>query len=297
MHTRIHRRAGLTLLEVAVVLLIVLVVAGLLAMLLVRHRETDARMHCINNLRRIGVAIQTYSDGTSPIAAQRRLPPSRIDDGYATWGVLLMPHLDSKSKLVEWQTGKTYFDQEKAVRETVVASYFCPARSREGVWVSTAGDLDPLSRRHVPGGLGDYAAVAASEPPWLESNANGAMIVGQVLTREGERVTSWQGRVLVASLARGTAYTLLIGEKHVVSNHRADAAEGDGSLFNGAQPANFSRIAGLGHGIAPSPDAPFNRDFGSSHTGLCLFLNADASVRSLAPSVPEETLGKLSRRE
>ena len=132
------RRAGLTLLEVALLLLIALVVVGLLAMLLVRHRATDARMHCVNNLRRIGAAIHTYSDGTSLTAAQRRLPPSRIEDGYATWGVLLMPHLDSKSKLIEWQTGKTYFDQATEPREAVVAPYFCPARSRDGVWLSKA---------------------------------------------------------------------------------------------------------------------------------------------------------------
>ncbi len=297
MRTQRLRRPGFSLLEFIVVALLVLLLVGIGMMLLNRHRDTDARLHCTNNLRRIGIATQAYSAGTSGNEAQRRLPPSRIDDGYATWGVLLMPHLENGHRLQNWRLSQTYFDQEKEVREAVVSAYFCPARPRDGVWISRAGDLQPATKTHVPGALGDYAAVAASGPPWLEANANGAMIVGQVLQRDGGQVTAWQGRVLVSSLARGASYTLLIGEKHVPNGHQADAADGDGSLYNGDQPASFARLAGPGYGIAPSPDAPFNRDFGSHHTGYCLFLNADGSVRTLAPSVPEVLLGKLSQRE
>jgi hypothetical protein len=68
---------------------------------------------------------------------------------------------------------------------------------------------------------------------------------------------------------------------------------GDGSLYNGEHAANFSRVGGPGFGLAPSPTAPFNNNFGSAHSGFSQFLMADLSVRPMSNSVNERVLGNL----
>jgi hypothetical protein len=79
-------------------------------------------------------------------------------------------------------------------------------------------------------------------------------------------------------------------------DHEGDAAFGDGSFYNGQHPASFSRVAGPGFPIAPSPNAPFNKNFGSAHNGICNFLLADSSRRALAINTSEHVLGEMARR-
>src|SRR5947209_4190233 len=96
----------------------VLVIAGLgmfglavVGLLLVRQRENGLRAQCMNNLRRIGEAMHTYADSKdTPF-----LPPARIADGYATWAVLIAPHLSAKHPLKDWDETQTYFAQPAEV--------------------------------------------------------------------------------------------------------------------------------------------------------------------------------------
>ena len=82
-------RRGITVLEILVVLAIAVFALGLMVVLIARHRENAQRMQCKNNLRLIGQAFQAYHDASSADKALKRLPPSHIAEGYATWAVLL----------------------------------------------------------------------------------------------------------------------------------------------------------------------------------------------------------------
>src|SRR5262249_11597786 len=182
-----------------------------------------------------------------------------------------------------------------------IGEFFCPARAR-GFFVSQSGDIRPgnLQGANVPGALGDYACVSGDgDPahPWTGPSANGAIILGEVLERKDDLILRWRSRTSLASLERGTSNTLLVGDKHVPLGHYGQAAVGDGSLYSGQEPANSGRVGGPGYGLSPSPESPFNSNFGSWHPGLCQFLVADLSVRELANSINEEFLGRFMVRE
>ncbi len=75
---------------------------------------------------------------------------------------------------------------------------------------------------------------------------------------------------------------------------------GEGSIWNGNFPRNFSRIAGqtrwnLGQG--PKDLAgPWHCKFGSNHPRICQFLFADGRVQILQNSIDMDTLQKLACR-
>jgi hypothetical protein len=285
------RRPGLTRLELAVLLLIAAVFLGLIFTFVDKQREKANRLTCANNLKRIGQATLGFHED------RKFLPSVRIAPGYATWAVEIVPHLDKDSGLVEWDLSRPFAAQAAKVREAVLTAYFCPARNRSS-WLSAAGegpDHDPL-----PGALGDYACASGDgDParPWTGADANGAIILGEVLEEKGGLLLRWQSRTSLASLVRGQSYTILAGEKHVPLDQLGQTKVGDGSLYNGAVPESSGRIGGPGYGLAPSPLAPFNTNFGSAHVGICQLLKADGSVQAYDVSISEDLLGKMVRRD
>ncbi len=70
----------------------------------------------------------------------------------------------------------------------------------------------------------------------------------------------------------------------------------DGAIYNGDHPANFSRCGGPGYPIARFPDDRYQTNFGSWHPNVCNFVFADGSVRTFAPSISTDLLGRLTHR-
>lgn len=289
------QRPGITILEILVVIVLCVSALGLGVVLLGHHRENAQVMQCKLNLKMIGDAIHGYQDASALDKTSKYLPPSRIAEGYATWAVLIAPHLTKDHPLTKWDMQLSYFAQEDEVRQARLVYYFCPARRRTDT-LSSAGDAD-AAKVHHPGGLGDYASVAGDGAgDWTSPKANAALVSADGIERKGDRIVNWHSMTKLDALPRGTEYTMLIGEKHVPHGASGDAALGDGSLYNGQNPASYSRVAGPGFPLASSMDAPYHRNFGSSHNGVCNFLMADTSVRTMTIKTSEFVLGELARR-
>jgi hypothetical protein len=96
----------------------------------------------------------------------------------------------------------------------------------------------------------------------------------------------------------GLSNTFLIGEKHVPQSHFGISWDnkGDGSIYNGDWPESFTRAAGSGYALARSANDVYNRNFGSYHQGVCQFVMADRSVRSLRTTTPTLVLERLAMR-
>jgi hypothetical protein len=291
----IHRKA-LTRLEILVALIVGASAIGFILMLIVHHRENAHREQCKNNLRAIGTAFHVYHD-TAKEQGAAHLPPSRLANGYATWPVLIAPYLMKENPLAQWDLHESYFAQPSETREARIIYYFCPARTRSDT-LSQAGDVD-AANKFFPGGLGDYASVAgdgSAEHAWTGPKANGALVIADVVERRDDKIVKWLSRTSFASLTRGESYTMVVGEKQVVVEHMGDAAFGDGSFYNGAHPASFSRVAGPGFPLAKSVAELPRNNFGSYHNGICNFLMADTSIRVMTTDTSEVVLGKLARR-
>jgi hypothetical protein len=306
-------RHGLSRVEVVVVIVLAAFVLGLGSLALLRSQAAARRLYCANNLREIGQATFRFQE------VRGFLPPSRVASGYATWAVLLAPYLEKTegNSIRTWDVSRLFYEQEDATRRAQVVWFYCPAR-REPPLDSLSGEVPRNGfpkNEHFPGALGDYAASAGDG-----TGAGGAFEDAEATVSPAHRVLSWSGRTSLqliqggneavlrvgragkappppAELKRGTSSTVLLGEKHVPWGGFGRTDQGDGSLYNGDYPDSYSRVGGVGFGLAQSPGEPFNRNFGSVHPGVCQFLMADDSVRPLAVSISPEILGKLMVRE
>lgn len=290
-------RRGLTRTELVIVLVLVLTGAGLVLTFINRGQERAGQVHCTENLRRIGLGIYGYHG--LELARQKplrpgtgALPPARIAPGYSTWAPLVVPYLQAGSPLEKWDSALPFAQQQEELRDTMVPVFLCPARPRK-VWISPGG-ADGSG-----GAVGDYACAAGDGDPrfdWTGPEANGPMILGEVLKQDKDRLVDWRSRTTLESLLRGTSATILIGEKHVPLDQLGVAAIGDGPLYDGTLAVTASRIGGPGHPLADDPYGPVLDNFGSSHPGGCNFLFADGAAKPLLPTIEPAILARLLRR-
>jgi prepilin-type N-terminal cleavage/methylation domain-containing protein len=270
-----------TLIELLVVIAIIGVLIALLLPAVQKVREAANRTQCANNLKQIGLACHNYHN------SHNQIPYSRYK-GRDTWAALLLPFLEQDNLRNLWVPGMTYFRQSDPARLTPVKVYFCPSRRSSGTSIS--GDVPDSGGAHVPGALGDYAATINDlgywDYPWptggLEE-ANGAFI---------SRWSASDPSRNFASVTDGLSNTIFFGDKHVRLNQFGVAAgsSGDGSIYNGER-GSASRAAHVG--LALSPTASDQGNFGSYHTGICQFAFGDGSVHALANSTPLSTLKLL----
>ncbi len=132
------RRAGLTLIEVLVVLAIIGILVGLVVPAVQSSREASRRLLCENNLKQIGLALQQFQSahGHFPPAA----PGQRRKDGE-TYGphshaphVMLLPFLDQVPIYATLNFSLHFGDlcaqpDNETARTSHLAVFLCPSES------------------------------------------------------------------------------------------------------------------------------------------------------------------------
>jgi prepilin-type N-terminal cleavage/methylation domain-containing protein/prepilin-type processing-associated H-X9-DG protein len=333
------RRRAFTLVELLVVIAIIGILIALLLPAVQAARESARRSQCANNLKQIGVAVHNYHD------ARKALPPIRIvgGTGWATFFVLILPYMEQEQVYELWDIERRYSDQTTAAQQAFVNSYYCPTRRRPPILsvaenlfppdCTTAppdpgsGTLEPRfsTANNDPGAVGDYAACGGdmrgtpnnpSQRNWFNTNSNGAIIVGTVLSTPVPNntnmsptllVTAWKSNTTFSDILDGTANTFLAGEKHVPDKMFGRLRVGDGPIYSGAWTAFAGRIAGIEDPLARGPndltasggpcDGPYARKFGGWHPGVCQFTFCDGSVKAIRTSIGAQTLQNLASRK
>ena len=96
-------------------------------------REQRGELHCTNNLKQIGLAVQNFHDSTG------RLPSSRRIFDYITWAAEIWPFLEAGNMTTTWDKTQDYYGQLEEARTVQVPIYYCPSR-RSAPQLSITGD-------------------------------------------------------------------------------------------------------------------------------------------------------------
>ena len=294
-------RRGFTLIELLVVIAIIAVLVGLLLPAVQKVRDAAARSQCQNNLKQIGLGIHNYHDTTKAFPPFRLAPPSN-GNGYATWFVMILPHIEQGNAYNLWDLKKRYIEQPVEARQAQVPTYYCPSR-RASPMLST-GSTDG----GFPGACGDYASTTYhntidSSLPWQESATGVIVAATNTVDATTNTILSWKSRTNMSVIRDGASNTFLVGEKHILESGFGGNTQRDTSIYNSNTGSVVARLAGVGYPLAQSPTAPHvttastnNFQMGSPHLGICNFVFTDGSVRAVKNSADEQTLRRLSVR-
>lgn len=303
------QQVGFTLIEALVVIAIVSILAALLLPAIQSAREAARRIRCANNLKQIGLALQSYHDAVGC------LPPGRVltyDPRFAgTKPPCTSPIVDKSIfidilKYIEYSTqynsinnNLTIFGWENlTVHDISVAAFSCPSdpdsgypfegdtRQLTSIGLVARGAVYTVSPTNYAGCFGSYhvdsiprLANRCVVPPRLSAQANGCF---------GD-----YSPVTLSSITDGTASTMFVAERSLyVMKSLDDVIPGfskrygwyfsgnwGDSLFATFYPPNMMHRVSLGAGAAHAYAAS------SQHPGGLNALMGDGSVRFIRDTI------------
>ena len=320
-----HRRRGLTLIELIVLLAILAVLVALLLPAVQQSREAARRTQCKNNCKQLGLALHNYHD------THNVFPPGyvmSVDGVYHGWGwnIMIMPYMESspfynnmtavfadglqslpRPSELRYRhpslncssdgVGSSQLEHALVCTKPVIDGVVIPAtfdwknHFGRSTYFGNAGYL-----QHEVGGL---KPDASGEPPANEPFVNAGSLGNSGRTfsvphryldqKNFGGVFGQNSRIGIRDMHDGTANVFLVGERYTPT-HSQVGSVGHGILIG---VPDCTTAAGLAMAFgdtsiklnAGSRQRAETTGFGSSHTGGAHFLMGDGAVRFLTNDI------------
>ncbi|MGI9292798.1 MAG: DUF1559 domain-containing protein [Pseudomonadales bacterium] len=281
-------RKAFTLVELLVVIAIIGTLIALLLPAVQAARESARMSQCKNNLKQMGLTLQTYHD------TKRQFPSGRVkkDDKGVSWAFELLPYMEQRAIYDAWDPTASVFDVVNSLAmRTPVETFYCPSRR------SPAADRDFDNNGNAPVVLaaaagGDYAA-SAGEDHNFEAELDDDADVDDPTLVAG--VIHTFSKISARNVTDGLSNTLAIGERHIplvqpdFDQNKLHHDQGDTAFFASDNP----RTIFAEWDIAKGPNDGSSDEFGSEHGQLVNFVFLDGHVASISRDIDEETFRRL----
>jgi Protein of unknown function (DUF1559) len=305
-------RAGLSLVELLVVIGIIGILVGLLLPAVQRVRESASRLRCANHLKQVSLGWHLHADahGVYPTNGSAggvfddgpNSPPVRFaalgqplvgaagkNGQWASWLYQLLPFVEQENAWRQASAG-SYRQARLNITSTPVWLYICPSRPRSATFLPSGG-TGPSSAI----ALNDYAA------NWGRADRNEG-VLSYSLPAPG---VEYQPDLLAEKdITDGLSNTLFVGETSMpvayYTPEKLPNLEFAGYVRGRTNEVTRNTGWSRGEAVIPVPDrdplAGHNNRFGSAHPSGIMAGFGDGSVRLISYSISGQTWLALGGR-
>jgi len=288
-------RTGFTLVELLVVIAIIGILVAFLLPAIQAAREAARRSQCQNNLKQIGLAVQSHHDTRKAFPMGR----NRTDQFAVSWAFFLLPYMEETAVYNSWDS-KARADDIKNTQamRTPIETFACPSRRRAAADRNFDNNDNP-PKVLASATLADYSANAGIQlMTGVVGKDEQANLFGQFSRADSGPIFSGS-RISARQVDDGLSKTIAIAERHLppVPANTAPEMEhfviGDTASIAGDTPHTTFRCTE--NGLATGIDDQDRSKFGSAHaSGLVQAVFLDGHVRGLRPDIAVAVLKALS---